>query len=66
MLDFIIDSINRRLIAYEKFDAIHQKIDQQVNVFKIYLKEIKRELFVFDKYYRIILFLTKFILVLKK
>ena len=65
LLNLIIDSINRRFIVYEKFDAIHQKIDQKINVFKIYLKEIKRKLSFFDKYYKIILFLTKLILVLK-
>ena len=64
-LNLIIDSINRRFIIYEKFDAIHQKIDQKINVFKIYLKEIKRKLSFFDKYYKIILFLAKLISMLK-
>ena len=65
MLNLVIDSINRRLIAYEKFNAIHQKIDQKISVFKIYLKEIKRELSPFDEYHKAMLFLTKFISVLK-
>ena len=61
----MINSINRRFIIYEKFDAIHQKIDQKVSVFKIYLKEIKKELFFFDKYHKAILFLVKLISMLK-
>ena len=65
LLNFVIDSINRRFIVYEKFNAIHQKIDQKVNVFKIYLKEIKRKLFLFDEYHKIMLFLVKLISVLK-
>ena len=65
MLNFIIDSINRRLIVYEKFDAIHQKIDQKINAFKIYLKEIKKELSFFDEYHKFILFLAKLISALK-
>ena len=65
LLNFVVESVNRRLIVYEKFDAIHQKIDQKVSVFKIYLKEIKRELSFFDEYYRVMLFLAKLISVLK-
>ena len=65
MLNLIIDSINRRFIVYEKFDAIHQKIDQKINVFKIYLKEIKKKLLLFDEYHRIMLFLAKLISMLK-
>ena len=65
MLNFVIDSINRQFIIYEKFNTIYQKIDQKVNIFKIYLKKIKRKLFFFYKYYKIILFLIKLILVLK-
>ena len=61
----MIESINRQFIVYEKFDAIHQKIDYKVSVFRVYLKEIKRKLFLFDKYNKIILFLIKFILILK-
>ena len=45
LLNLVVDSINRRLIVYEKFDTIYQKIDQKVIVFKIYLKEIKKEFF---------------------
>ena len=41
------------------------KIDQKVSVFKFYLKEIKRKLFLFDEYHKVILFLVKFISVLK-
>ena len=65
MLNLIIDSINRRLIAYKKFNAIHQKINQKINVFKIYLKEIKRKLSFFDEYHKIMLFLIKLISMLK-
>ena len=65
LLNMIIDSINCQFIVYEKFDATHQKIDQKVNVFKIYLKKIERKLFSFDDYYKIILFLIKLISVLK-
>ena len=65
MLNLIIDSINRRLIVYEKFDAIYQKTNQKVNIFKIYLKKIKKELFSFNKYHKAMLFLTKLISVLK-
>ena len=65
LLNLIINSINRRFIIYEKFDAIHQKINQKINVFKIYLKEIKRKLFFFDEYHKIMLFLTKFTSMLK-
>ena len=42
-----------------------QKTDQKIRVFKIYLKEIKREMFSFNEYYRAMLFLAKLILVLK-
>ena len=65
LLNIVIDSINRRFIVYEKFDATHQKIDQKVSVFKIYLKEIKRELSFFDEYHKVMLFLAKLIPVLK-
>ena len=65
LLNLIIDSINRRLIVYEKFDATHQKIDQKISVFKIYLKEIKKELSFFDEYHKAMLFLVKLIPVLK-
>ena len=57
--------INCRFIVYEKFDAIHQKIDQKISVFKIYLKEIKRKLSFFDKYHKIMLFLAKLTSMLK-
>ena len=65
LLNIVIDSINCRFIVYEKFNAIYQKIDQKVSVFKIYLKERKKELFLFDEYHRFILFLIKLISVLK-
>ena len=65
LLNLVIDSINRRLIVYEKFDATHQKIDQKVSVFKVYLKEIKKELLLFDEYHKAMLFLTKLTSVLK-
>ena len=65
LLDLVVDSINHRFIAYKKFDAIHQKIDQKVSVFKAYLKEIKKKLSFFDEYYRAMLFLIKLTLVLK-
>ena len=65
LLDLVVDSINRRLIVYKKFNTIHQKIDQKVNIFKSYLKEIKKKLSLFDKYHKIMLFLTKLISVLK-
>ena len=57
--------MNHRLIVYEKFNATHQKTDQKVSVFKIYLKEIKKELSSFDEYHRAMLFLIKLISVLK-
>ena len=65
LLNLVVDSINRRFIAYEKFDATHQKIDQKVSVFKVYLKKIKKELSFFDEYHKAMLFLAKLILVLK-
>ena len=65
MLNLIIDSINRRFIVYEKFNATYQKIDQKINVFKIYLKEIKRKLSFFDEYHKVMLFLIKLISMLK-
>ena len=65
LLNFVIDLINRRLIIYKKFDAIYQKIDEKVNVFKIYLKELEKELLSFDEYYKVMLFLVKLTLVLK-
>ena len=65
LLNLIADSINRRLIVYKKFDAAHQKIDQKINVFKIYLKKIKRKLSFFDEYHKVMLFLTKLISMLK-
>ena len=65
LLNLIIDSVNRRLIVYKKFDATHQKIDQKINVFKIYLKKIKKKLFFFDEYHKIMLFLAKLIPMLK-
>ena len=57
--------LSNKFIAYEKFNAIHQKIDQKVSVFKIYLKEIKKKLSLFDKYHKVMLFLIKLTLVLK-
>ena len=51
--------MNRRLIVYEKFNAIHQKTDQKVSVFRIYLKKIEKKLFSFDEYHRAMLFLVK-------
>ena len=65
MLNFVIDSINRQFIVYEKFDTIHQKINQKVNVFKIYLKETEKKLSFFDEYYKVMLFLIKLTSVLK-
>ena len=65
LLDLVVDSINRRLIVYKKFDATHQKIDQKVSVFKTYLKEIKKELFSFNEYHRAMLFLAKLTPMLK-
>ena len=65
LLNLVIDSINRRLNVYEKFDAIYQKIDQKVSVFNIYLKKIKRKISFFGEYYKTMLFLTKLISVLK-
>ena len=65
LLNLVIDSINYRFVVYEKFDAIHQKIDQKINIFKIYLKEIEKELSLFNEYYKVMLFLTKLISVLK-
>ena len=65
LLNLIIDSVNRRLIIYKKFNATHQKTDQKVSVFKIYLKEIKRKLLSFDEYHKAMLFLIKLISVLK-
>ena len=65
LLNFVIDSINRRFIIYEKFDAIYQKINQKVNVFKISLKKIKRKWPFFNEYYNVMLFLVKLISVLK-
>ena len=65
LLNFIVDSVNRRFIAYKKFDATYQKIDQKVNVFKIYLKKKKRELSFFNEYYKAMLFLIKLISALK-
>ena len=65
MLNLIIDSVNRRFIVYKKFDAIHQKIDQKISVFKIYLKEIKRKLSFFDEYHKVMLFLIKLTSMLK-
>ena len=65
LLNLIIDSINRRFIVYEKFDATHQKIDQKINVFKTYLKEIKKKLPPFDEYHKVMLFLAKLTSVLK-
>ena len=66
MLNLIADSINRRLIVYKKFNVTHQKIDQKVSVLKIYLKEIKKELSLFNEYHKIMLFLAKLTSVLKK
>ena len=65
LLNLVTDSINRRLIAYEKFDATHQKTDQKVSVFKIYLKKIERELSSFDEYHKAMLFLAKLTPMLK-
>ena len=65
LLNLIIDSVNRRLIVYKKFNATHQKTDQKISVFKIYLKEIKKELSSFDEYHKVMLFLVKLISVLK-
>ena len=65
MLNLVVDSVNRRLIVYEKFDTIHQKIDQKVSVFKTYLKKIEKELSLFDEYHKAMLFLVKLISVLK-
>ena len=65
LLNFVIDSINRWLIVYKNFNAAHQKIDQKVSVFKIHLKEIKKKLSFFDEYHKVMLFVIKFISVLK-
>ena len=48
LLNFVINSINRRFIVYKKLYAIYQKIDQKVNIFKIYLKEIKNCLYLMN------------------
>ena len=65
LLNLVIELVNRELIVYKKFDSIHQKGNRKVNVFKIYLKEIKKELSSFDDYHKVMLFLIKFVSVLK-
>ena len=65
LLNLIVDSINRRFIVYEKFNAVHQKINQKISVFKIYLKKIKRKLSFFDEYHKVMLFLAKLTPMLK-
>ena len=65
LLNFVIDSINRRFIVYKKFDAVDQKIDQKINVFKIYLEKIKIKMLSFNEYYKIMLFLIKLISILR-
>ena len=65
MLNLIIDSVNRRLIVYKKFNAAHQKTNYKISVFKIYLEKIEKKLFSFDEYHKAMLFLAKLISVLK-
>ena len=47
LLNLIANSINRRLMTYERWEEIKQKFDQKVSVFKIFLKNLKSHLFDF-------------------
>lgn len=42
--DLVADPINRRLLAYERFEEAKQRSDQKVTVFKAYLEELEANL----------------------
>ena len=59
LLDLIADPVNRRLLAYEKFEATRQRQDQKVSVFKAYLEELKAHLHPMPEELRANFFLAK-------
>ena len=66
LFDLIIDSINCRLLVYEKWIDVMQKSNQKIFAFKIYLKNIKSYMFSFEKMHKVNFFLIKFKNDLKK
>ena len=58
LLDLVADPVNRRLAAYEKWEAARQR-DMKVSAFKAYLEELEGYLPPFSEEYRANFFLAK-------
>ena len=59
LLDLIANPVNRRLLAYEKWEAAKQRQNQKVSVFKAYLEELEAHLPPFAEEHRANIFLAK-------
>ena len=59
LLCLVADPINRRLDAYERWEAAKQQPDQKVSVFKVYLEELEAHLPPLDEDVRAKFFLAK-------
>ena len=59
LLDLIADPVNRRLLAYEKWEAAKQRQDEKVSNFKAYLEELEAHLPPFAEEHRANIFLAK-------
>ncbi len=59
LLNLIANSINRRLLVYERWKNARQKLDQKIIAFKKYLDELKIYLLSLLEKHRIYIFLIK-------
>ena len=59
LLNLVSDPVNRRLLAYERFESARQLPNQKVSVFKAYLEETESHLPEFTEAHRANLFLAK-------
>ena len=66
LLNLIVDSINRWLNAYERWKNVKQNLNQKIIVFKIYLKNLKSYLFLFEEIHKTFFFSLNFVMNLNK
>jgi hypothetical protein len=59
LLNLVVNSINRRLLVYERWENARQKSNQKIIVFKKYLNKLKTHLLLLLKKHRIYIFLIK-------
>ena len=59
LLDLVADPINRRLLAYERWEEAKQRPDQKVLAFKAHLEELEAQLPEFSQEHKAMIFLAK-------